>query len=93
MVVPDRGTRHRRLVGTVWAVNCWTRYVAICASVTHIIPVGASHLQSSVPLLWSIEDVTITCDILKGVASSPVVWASSSVSLQLVRLGEIVPRS
>ena len=60
---------------------------------TYKVPVSASHLQASVTTRRWLEGVAIAGDVLESVASSPLTWPGPAVPLQLVWLGEVVPRS
>lgn len=93
MVLQDHETQRRRLISTKWVISCCCVQSGISRvlSATHVVPVSASHLQAPVTALRRIESITVTGNVLEGVAPSPVAWACPSVPLQLVRLGEIVP--
>ncbi len=92
MVLQDHGTQRRRLVSTELVISCCSVEVASrVLSVTHVVPVGASHFQAPITALRRVESITVTGNVLEGVASSPVARPCPSVPLQLVRFGEIVP--
>jgi hypothetical protein len=58
-------------------------------SKTHIVPVGASHLETTgSPLVRPVSN-----DIRKSMASFPVARPNPPVSFHHILLGEIIPRS
>ena len=58
---------------------------------THVIPVGAAHLQSAVSPFMDAGGVSIAYDVSKRMAPSPVASASPVIAYHLPWLREIVP--
>lgn len=59
----------------------------------HIVPISSSHLQASITARGCVQGIAIASDVLEGVTSSPLVWPSPAVPLELIWSGEVVPGS
>ena len=66
---------------------------SLFSSSAYIVPVGSAHHESTVTHRGKIGCVSIAGDTLEEVAAPPTVVSRPSISIQLVRLAEIVPRS
>lgn len=60
---------------------------------SYIVPISSSHLQASITARGCVQGIAIASDVLEGVASSPLIWPSPAVPLELIWFREVVPGS
>ncbi len=56
-----------------------------------MIPVGAAHLQASLPPGRRLLNTTVTDDVLEIIATSPMLSTQSAISFHWIRLRKVVP--